>query len=73
MIESSIKNKSNIKTMLSYRLYCKPQHGLFFNLCLIQLYIPVVCLLSEECLNAEHVDVTLVEYLYVDVMLQLVG
>jgi len=28
--------------------------------------------LSEECLNAEHVDVALVENLYVDVMLQLV-
>lgn len=34
--------------------------------------LPVVCLLSEECLSAEHVDVTLVEYLYVDVMLLLV-
>jgi len=28
--------------------------------------------LSEECLSAEHVDVALVENLYVDVMLYLV-
>lgn len=34
--------------------------------------LPVVCLLSEECLSAEHVDVALVENLYVDVMLYLV-
>lgn len=34
--------------------------------------LPGVYLLSEECLNAEHVDVTLVEYLYVDVVLLLV-